>query len=681
MSANLIPKPYMKKLLKIIGVIFSVVILLLTGTGLWLTSAANRNRILQYAVSQLADKLQTTVSIDSVDVRIFRGTLDVFNLRVDDRQQRKMLCVDTVSVALDVMALLSRDVSISHAAMCGVDFVACTDTDGVANYQFVIDTFSSPAKHKKTKTALSFDLKKAELTRVHVSYDEREFTLGALSVEGSRNATINIADVRYGWKKMRPRGMMASECHLSHALITATIDADTTGTARVVVDSIFFNTCIDAPHKRTGKPMRGYFDDGHMRTATYVELEVPFWSKDSASVCVRRLAAYDHASGLGLDSVRLTAGINRRRIDVSDISITMTKSHFDIPDAVIELPDSTRPLTFRTGMIDGTVVLTDISRPFAPVALRQFRMPLRVNAVMEGDTSVIRFRRAHVFTTDNRFSVHADGYLTGMKKKKDLNVHFDVRDMRITNAKVFEIIYQFPIKKFMMTQLKQLGTIGFNGNLNVHYKRELIDGMLTTAAGPIAVALDIDDLNKYLHGKVTTKTFDLGKAVEMPALGQIDCTASFDFDISKPRTALIHRRNKGKLPVGSVKAKVNLAHYKKLKFTNIDATINSDGALAQGQIFTAHRSVDLMCDFSFTSTDSVSKMKIKPHVDIHIIDGIKQKHAARKEKRIERRKEKEERNAIRKQEKAERKAERRRAKEEKKKNKVQKQESAAVETE
>lgn len=617
---------------KILAGVAALLIAAAIGVDCWLSTPENRYKIMQYAISALRDRLDTDISIDSLDVNIANGTLDIFRFRISDQQQQTLLGIDTLRLQISPWELLEKKVNIRRAQMEGVDVLIYKDEFGVPNYQFIADSLASKKKdgHKKMDMKIDFDIKHADLTNVHASIDGKVFTLGRLNVKGYKKARIDIEDFRYSWSQMRKRGIQANECYLSRAHISATIGDDTTGTARVIIDSIFFTTCINAPHKRTGKPKRGYFDDGHMRAAAYIELDIPFWSKDSAAVELRHLKAVDHASALNVDSLSLSANINRHRVEARDIHIRLTDSRLSIPQLTLHLPDSTRAMTYSTSMFDGTVILTDIAHPFAPFALQQFSMPLQVNAWIEGDTSTVRFNNVRVYTADNRFSVSAKGSLTGMRRKEDLYVHFDVDRMRAANSKVFEIIHQFPIRKFMMTQLRNLGTIGFRGSLDVRYKREMFRGTLTTAAGPVSVNLDIDDKNKYLSGNVTTKTFDLGKAIAMKALGNIDCAAQFRFDISMPRTALIHRRNNGKLPIGHVHAQVNEAYFQRIAFRNLNATINSDGALAAGHLEAPRKQVDLLADFTFTSTDSISKMKIVPHVNIHALEKLKQKKADKK---------------------------------------------------
>ena len=96
----------------------------------------------------------------------------------------------------------------------------------------------------------------------------------------------------------------------------------------------------------------------------------------------------------------------------------------------------------------------------------------------------------------------------------------------------------------------------------------------------------------------------------------------------------------GKLPMGRVDAVVNETYFKKIKLSNIYATIESNGAIAEGNVVMKGKRMDGLCKFSFTNTDSISKMKIRPGVRFHKMsdedkaarDKEKAKKAAAKEK-------------------------------------------------
>jgi hypothetical protein len=159
--------------------------------------------------------------------------------------------------------------------------------------------------------------------------------------------------------------------------------------------------------------------------------------------------------------------------------------------------------------------------------------------------------------------------------------------------------------------------------------------------------------------------------MDMPDLGKIACKADFKFDISKPRTAQMRKLKGGKLPIGSVCADVAEGKYKKIKVNNLFAELESDGAVATGNITVKGKRVDALCSFSFTNTNEMKKTKIKPGIRFHkMSDEDKAKRdehrAAKKEAKAVA---KEERRAARAEErarKAEEKAARKAAKAEEK---------------
>jgi pyruvate/2-oxoglutarate dehydrogenase complex dihydrolipoamide acyltransferase (E2) component len=121
----------------------------------------------------------------------------------------------------------------------------------------------------------------------------------------------------------------------------------------------------------------------------------------------------------------------------------------------------------------------------------------------------------------------------------------------------------------------------------------------------------------------------------------------------------------GKLPIGSVQADVAEGRYKKIKVHNLIAELESDGAVATGNITVKGKRVDVLCSFSFTNTNEMKKTKIKPGIRFHkMSDEDKTKRdeerAAKKEAKAaakeERRAARAEARALKAEQKAERKA-------------------------
>ena len=113
----------------------------------------------------------------------------------------------------------------------------------------------------------------------------------------------------------------------------------------------------------------------------------------------------------------------------------------------------------------------------------------------------------------------------------------------------------------------------------------------------------------------------------------------------------------GHLPIGHVDIQVEEVIYKKLKVRNVALDVESDGAVATGSMHTRGRHMDLMCNFSFTNTDDLKKMKItKPGLKLHrLSDEDRQKKAEEKErkkleKQLKKQQKKEEKKAKQEQE-------------------------------
>ena len=119
------------------------------------------------------------------------------------------------------------------------------------------------------------------------------------------------------------------------------------------------------------------------------------------------------------------------------------------------------------------------------------------------------------------------------------------------------------------------------------------------------------------------------------------------------------------------------AHYgKHLRIRYTSAIIDSDGAVAKGSIIDSGRLVDLLCDFSFTDTDDMQKMKVKPGLRLHSRSetlGERQARLEQKEKEKQARKEQKEKEKEQKQlEKQQKKEEKELRKQQKKQEKEQK---------
>jgi hypothetical protein len=664
-------------ILKILGGILAVILLLVGGAFAAFHTDAVQKRLVENATQMLSDYLHTTVRIEKANVSFIDQGVRLYGVEIDDQQQRKMFQMKELGVDLKILPLLHHEVSISQAKIRGLEarlYKPASDSDSVANFQFVIEAFKSKKKPQEDSVAVDttqvkkkpmiIDVKKLSLEDIKVSYnDSLQARLGSLHYKKNRTEQhfAEIRDLSTSFVKKTKKGPVDTR------VVIGMLNAVGKGTKyQLTIDNLCYQTDNHQPRKNTGKPKRGAFDVGHFDVLAKLDIQVDTLGKDTLVAQVTSGVAEDRGSGLLVKELLLKVNANKRTARLSDVSIKLPNTSLSIASADIQLPSKKkqRPLAFSAPQIKGRVVLKDIARTFAPV-LKKFSLPLNLQTQMSGNDNELRFRNVSVSTTDKKLTIAASGRISNLKDKYGLRVHFDVNKLATEGVYAEHVINQFDVKKFMMKQLHALGHFTYQGHFDVLWKKEQFAGVLNTVPGKLNVQLTLDEQSKYVLGTVRTDSFELGKAMDMPDLGKIVCKADFKFDISKPRTAQMRKVKGGKLPIGSVQADVAEGRYKKIKVHNFIAELESDGAVATGNITVKGKRVDVLCGFSFTNTNEMKKTKIKPGIRFHKMsdkDKAKreEKRAAKKEAKQAAKEERQaaraEKKALKAEEKAERKA-------------------------
>lgn len=390
---------------------------------------------------------------------------------------------------------------------------------------------------------------------------------------------------------------------------------------RVDINGFRFRTDNHKPRKNTDKPKRGWFDAGHLDFLADMQLQVHQITKDSISASILHFNATDSVSGFFIKDLHLDATTDLHRIHIRNARIHHENTIINIPGLELWLPNKKKEVAlsyYTTEPLTAHVVLQDISQLFTK-ALAQFTMPLKLSVMVEGDADTMQFRDIEVMNEDDRLHINANGGIENLRDKYLLNISFHVDDMLAKSGIKHEIIDQFDVKKFMMPQLSKLGDIYYKGDFSVLRKREVFSGKISTDVGQLNLTdLTLNDSTKYVSGRLSTPDLELGKVMDLKDLGKIAADASFEFDISKERTAKVRAEKGGKLPIGTVEARVQEASYNKIKVKNVNVDIISDGAIAEGNIMMSGKVADTSLSFTFDDTQDMHKMKIKPRMKIHI---------------------------------------------------------------
>jgi len=669
-----------KKLLKIVGGTLAVVVALLGATLVALNNKSLQKKLLDDVVEELRKKLDTKVEIDSISVNMFNLDINLYGIKIDDRQQREMLRVEKISADLVLMKLLQQKIVIEQAELVGAKALLLKPSkEEPANYQFVIDAFKKPKdktteekKKKEPKSKMEFDISALSLKDIRVKHNELDIYLGKasykngwitnqtieidsitlvcdttfreglkpysasldhLTIEGDIEQQVfkaDVYDVSYKWQSLwKKRNIMVdNQASVDHLTVQANH-----GRYSATVKQAHYKNDNHLPRKNTGKPKRGFFDAKHLDVIADFHVVLDSISKNGITGHLNEFTAKDSITGIDIRKLQAKFKYVKDKIDLRDITVQQKSTVLNITSGAIVLPSKKegREFSYSTGVITGKAYLKDISRTFAPV-LKNFTLPLNLSLTMKGTNNSISFRNVKVNTDDNKLQLAATGGITDLKDKYKLHVRFDIGSMTAQTGIAEKIINQFATKKLMMNQLNRLGNIRYTGSFDVLYKKEIFRGLMKTGAGDLNFEFALDELNKYVNGKVSSKNLELAKVMDMKKLGPMDASANFTIDISKPRTAQMRKKKGGKLPIGFFNATINDVSYMGIHVRHLTATLNSDGAVASGDVYQSGKIRDLFFSYSFTDTDDMQKMKMsKPSIRFHkMTEEYKAEKAERK---------------------------------------------------
>ena len=596
--------------LKILATIVAVLVL---ATLIIANSSYVQNKLIGIATNALSKQLNTEVTIDHVSLNLLSMSASIEGIQLKDQQQRDMLKVKKIWGRIQPLALFGRKILLRKCEVDSIDAHLIKPQDGPANYQFLLDSTKKDSRHPKDsikRSGLKFDLKDAVVNGIHVSYNNDNYGLSQAFYNHWRGThTITIHHAKADWQKQTKKALV--KWHFDSGTLTATLSDN--GKKHVDIKGLELKSDCDLPRRNFGKPHHGDFDDRHLNLQADLGLDILHVGKDSVQLHLTRGCVKDTIAGIDLTELKSDIMISGKHIILTNAIVQQITTRLDIPKAHIFLPDKEKDtsLSYHADNIKGRVMLKDISKPFAKV-LHNFSIPLNLSVNLSGSNEGMLFKDIHVNTDDNKLTIDAMGMLRNLRDAHKLNLHFEVYQMKAKPGIKDKIINQFTVKKYMMYQVYALGLIRYVGSFDILWKKQQFRGLLNTEKGDVNFNFELDGNTKYLTGEVSTDSLELGELFQLKQISDIDCSASFKVDISKARTAIMRRQKGGKLPIGHIEADIKKVGYRMIHMKNIVTNIESDGAIANGDVTLKGSLTDLVLQFSFTNTDEMQKMKIKP---------------------------------------------------------------------
>ena len=609
---------FRKVLFSTLKVLAAVVVVLLLATLVVCHSSYVQNKLVGLATDALSKELNTEVHIGSVDVSLLGQRASINDVILKDQQQRDLLKVGEIWGNLRLLPLLRGRVVLKELRVTDVDLLVVQPEEGPANYQFILDATKKDDKKKKG-SAFQLDLRHAVLKNLNVRYNDENFDLEQAIYSYWRGKhKLTVHHLQTDVTKQTKKGPV--DWHFDTGMVTASMTED--GKKRVDVKGL--KVCSDnhLPRRNKDKPHRGAYDKGHLDFTADMSIDILHYGKDTLSAKLTRCCVSDTLTGIDIKDMTTDITVSGKRVHLSGLVFQQISTQLNIPSADIVLPDKKNETTlhYQADSITARVMLKDISKPFAPV-LKKFSIPLNLRVGLSGTDQGMTFRGIHVNTDDQKFVINATGIMRDMDKGRDFKLHFEVHDMVAKPGIKDKIINQFTVKKYMMYQVYALGVVKYHGSFDILWRKQQFRGILNTEKGNMDFDFQLDGNTKYLTGRANTDLLKLGELFNLKRLGNIDCSATFSIDYSKQRTAEIRKEKGGKLPIGHVSADIRKVEYRKLPLKNILANIDSDGAVANGDVTMKGSLTDLMLEFSFTNTTEMHKMKVKPRLKFRKMFG------------------------------------------------------------
>ena len=605
----------------------AIIAILALATVITANSTFVQDKLVSIATSALSKQFNTEIGIDHVGLNLLNMSACIEGIRIKDQQQRDMLKVKRIWGRLQPLALLKKEILLRKCEVDSIDIHLIKPQNGPANYQFLLESSKKDSRHPKDSTKRSsfrFDLKDAVVTSIHVSYNDANYELSQAFYNHWRGThSITIHHAKVDWQRQTKKALV--RWHLDSGTLTATLPKD--GKKHIDIKGLELKSDCDLPRRNFGKPHHGDFDDRHFNLQADFAIDILHLDKDSVKLALTKGCVKDTIAGIDLTELKSDITICDKHVTLTNAIVQQVTTRLDIPKAHILLPDKKKgtSLSYNADLIKGRVMLKDISKPFAKV-LHKFSIPLNLSVNLSGTNEGMLFKDIHVNTDDNKLTIDAMGMLRNLKDAHKLNLHFEVYQMKAKPGIKDKIINQFTVKKYMMYQVYALGVIRYSGSFDILWKKQQFRGLMNTEKGDVNFDFELDGNTKYLTGNASTDSLNLGELFQLNKISDIDCSASFKIDISKSRTAVMRKQKGGKLPIGHVKADIRKVGYRMIHMKNIVANIESDGAIADGDVTLKGSLTNLVVQFSFTNTEEMHKMKIKPKLSFkHDKDNKKNK--------------------------------------------------------
>ncbi len=527
-----VSKIFLKFLLGILALILVLWILIQT--------TFFQNFIIHRVAKTLSKNLNTTVSIKHVNLELF-DKMSLEGMLVLDHKKDTLLYAGAARVSITDWFFFKDNITLKYIGLDDA-VINLRRKDSIWNYQFLIDYFSSPssAKTDTSKNTVLLDLKVLNLNRVKI-WQQDEWrgenmfaSLGHLNIHADKfdpeNKIIQIGTVvldqpvfsHYDYTGNRP-------VDTTTTVVAEVPDASglqwNTGQWHVNVKNIVLKDGA-VSIEREGKSYAAYneFDERHIVLS---ELNGNFKNFEFINDTLKAnvsLAVKDRG-GFVIKKLSADYKFTPKMMEFKNLDLITAESHLRNYYAMHydsfndDMQDFVHTVRLE-GRFENSVLNSDDLAYFAPET-RSWKTKFLLNGIAKGKIDNLTAQKMIISAGENNY-LDGDISLRGLPDINETFIDFRSRELRTNYDELARLIT--PIKDVTTPNLKALGNIQFVGSYTGYLLDFVTYGSLSTDLGVLQTDLHMTIPDKgpaSYQGKISTKSFDLGKFIDNNQLGKV----------------------------------------------------------------------------------------------------------------------------------------------------------------
>lgn len=185
------------------SILATVIIIYTLLLGL-LNFSPTEHALARYVAKVLGEKMNTEVMIGNIEIGLFNRVV-LKEVCIKDRLNKPLVKAKDISVKLSIRSLFEHQLTLRTISLLDADInLYKQHADSAANYQFVLDAFSS--KEKKKKSQLNIRINSVIVRRTNVTYNElyKPLKKGKLDLS---HIDVNQANANISLKSLTPENI------------------------------------------------------------------------------------------------------------------------------------------------------------------------------------------------------------------------------------------------------------------------------------------------------------------------------------------------------------------------------------------------------------------------------------------------------------------------------------------